>query len=257
MFEDIKVSVITPVYNDAKYVEQTIRSVLNQTHQNIELLIIDDCSSDNTIDLVNSLNDGRIRILNNSHNRGPAFCRNVGIKNATGDYIAFLDGDDIWLKEKIDNQLDFMIRNHYDFCCTKYGTIDEEGNELKKYYYSPKIIDHKRMIKCSYVGCLTVMYKRSVYPNLRIPDDILKRNDYALWLRLSERTNCYFYNQTTAFYRIHTSNHVSSGRKMALIKHHTKMFISLYGYKKSKARFYAFRNAFNYFFKRLFYCKHR
>lgn len=257
MFENIKVSIITPVYNDEKYIAETIRSILDQTHKNFELIIIDDYSIDGSMDIVKSFIDSRIKIIRNMGNRGPAFCRNVGIKSATGDYIAFLDGDDIWLKDKLEKQLDFMISNCYGFCCTKYGTIDENGNNMNKYVYSPKVITHKTMLKCSYIGCLTVMFKRDIHPELEIPNCIKKRNDYALWLKLSERTNCYFFNDTTAFYRKHKKNHVSSGKKTKLIKFHTEMFMQLYGFKRMKAERYAIRNAFFYFLKRLRYIKNK
>ena len=255
MFENIKVSVVTPVYNDAKYIFETVRSVLNQTHKNLELIIVDDCSCDGSIDIVKSFKDQRIKIIQNDKNRGPAFCRNVGIANSTGDYISFLDGDDLWLEEKIEKQLCFMVTNGYDFCCTKYGTIDEEGIDQKKYVYAPRVITYKTMVRCSYIGCLTVMFKRSVYPDLEIPNSIIKRNDYALWLKLSERTNCYFLNETTAFYRKHNKGHVSSGRKAKLIRYHTEMFMKLYGFKRIKAERYAVRNAFYYLFKNVKFVK--
>ncbi len=257
MCENIKVSIVTPIYNDAKYVSETVRSVLNQTHKNFELIIIDDYSNDGSIDIVNSFNDSRIKIIRNEGNKGPAFCRNVGIKTAIGDYIAFLDGDDLWLEDKLEKQLEFMISNNYVFCCTKYGTIDENGKDLKKYVYAPKVITHKTMIRCSYVGCLTVMYKRDIHPELEIPNNITKRNDYALWLKLSECANCYFYNETTAFYRKHQKNHVSSGRKTKLIKYHTDMFMKLYGFKRMKAERYAIRNAFYYFLKKIRFVKNK
>lgn len=255
MFENIKVSVITPVYNDAKYILETVRSVLNQTHKNLELIIIDDCSYDESVDIVKSFNDRRIKIIRNDINKGPAFCRNVGIANSTGDYISFLDGDDLWLEDKIEKQLSFMVANGYEFCCTKYGTIDEEGINLKKYVYAPKVISFKTMVRCSYIGCLTVMYKRSVYPDLHIPNNIIKRNDYALWLKLSERTNCYFLNETTALYRKHGKGHVSSGRKTTLIRYHAEMFMKLYDFNKIKAERYAIRNAFYYLFKNIIFVR--
>ena len=245
------------MFNDSQFIGETIQSVLNQTHKNFELIVINDHSSDDSINIVKSFNDSRIKIIENDTNNGPAYCRNIGIKNATGDYIAFLDGDDLWLKDKLEKQLDFMISNNVDFSCTKYGTIDENGKDLKKYVYAPKIINHKTMMKCSYVGCLTVMYRRDIHPELEIPNNIMKRNDYALWLKLSEKADCYFFNETTAFYRKHSKNHVSSGRKTKLIKFHTEMFMKLYGFKRIKAERYAIRNAFNYFSKKIYYVKRK
>ena len=101
------------------------------------------------------------------------------------------------------------------------------------------------------------MYKRDIHPELEIPNNITKRNDYALWLKLSECANCYFYNETTAFYRKHQKNHVSSGRKTKLIKYHTDMFMKLYGFKRMKAERYAIRNAFYYFLKKIRFVKNK
>lgn len=257
MEENIKVSIITPVYNDSKYIKETINSVLSQTYTNFELIVVDDCSSDDSLSIVDSFNDSRIVVIKNNTNHGPAYCRNLGLKKATGDYVCFLDGDDVWQKDKIEKQLQFMQSKNIDFCCTKYGTIDDNGADLKKYVYSPRIINRKKMIRCSYIGCLTVMYKRSIYPDLAIPENILKRNDYALWLKLSERTKCYYLNQLTAFYRKHKIGHVSSGKKISLLKYHKELFIKLYGFSSAKAQFYAYRNAFYYILKNIFYVKRK
>jgi glycosyltransferase involved in cell wall biosynthesis len=188
--KNIKVSIVTPAYNNEKYIEETINSILNQTHQNFEIIVVDDYSSDKTIELVEKFNDERIIILKNKENMGAAFSRNKALAKATGEYVAFLDADDIWLPSKLEQQLNYMISNNYDFSSTDYGIINEAGEKLGKYITAPKKITHKKFRKISWVGCLTVMYKRSIFPDLSIPDSIKKRNDYALWLKLSEKANC-------------------------------------------------------------------
>ena len=249
-----KVSVITPTHNDEKYISDTIESVLNQTHLNLELIIVDDASTDETVKIVESFDDKRIRLIRNTENKGAANARNIGISNATGDYIAFLDGDDLWLPQKLERQLEFMLFNHYDFTCTDYEEIDDKGNSLHSRITGPNKITHRKLLNVSYIGCLTVMYKRSVYTDLQIPEDIKKRNDYALWLKLSERVDCYFLHEILSKYRKRKSS-ISSGSKFKLIKYHKHVFQSLYKMSSFKAFLCAIRNVFFYVFKHARYTK--
>ena len=254
MFDNIKVSVVTPTYNDERYIRQTINSVLSQTHANLELIIIDDCSCDNTVSIIKEFQDKRIVLIENSKNRGAAYSRNIGIKHSSGDYVAFLDGDDIWDIKKLDIQLQFMEANNYLFSATQYSLIDDNGNPLGVFVTAPHVITNKMLRKISYIGCLTVMFKKNVYPNLSIPEDIKKRNDYALWLKLSEKTDCYFLDQNLAYYR-KRSNSISSGNKTKLFKYHVALYKSLYSYNSIKAFFMACRNVFYYFSKNRKYIK--
>lgn len=251
---DIKISVITPTYNVGKYVANTIKSILNQTHKNVELIIVDDCSSDNTAEVVNSITDNRIVFLQNNKNNGAAYCRNIAIKKATGDYIAFLDGDDLWLPNKLKKQLEYMINNNYYFTYTKYGVLN--NNEELYEVSGPPVINHSLFLRCDFIGCLTVMYKRSVYPNLCIPNDIFKRNDYALWLKLSEKSKCYLLNEKLSLYNKRNDS-VSSGKKIQLLKFHFILFKKLYNFNSLKCGFYALRNAVYFILKSIFYLKKR
>ncbi len=253
--ENIKVSVITPTFNDEKFIARTIESILNQTHANLELLIVDDCSTDNTIKIIKEYNDHRIRLFVNDKNSGAAFSRNKAIREATGDYIAFLDGDDFWDVTKIESQLSFMVENNYLFSCTEYYIIDESNNKNGKYVTGPKIISHKKFLKMDYIGCLTSMYKRQIYPDLQIPNDIYKRNDYALWLKLSERTPCHYLYKKLAFYRKRSQGSISSGSKTKLVSYHKDLFQKLYGFSLVKAWFFALRNAIYFLLKKISYVK--
>ncbi|OQA79251.1 MAG: putative teichuronic acid biosynthesis glycosyltransferase TuaG [Tenericutes bacterium ADurb.Bin239] len=252
--KNIKVSIVTPAYNNEKYIEETINSILNQTHQNFEIIVVDDYSSDKTIELVEKFNDERIIILKNKENMGAAFSRNKALAKATGEYVAFLDADDIWLPSKLEQQLNYMISNNYDFSSTDYGIINEAGEKLGKYITAPKKITHKKFRKISWVGCLTVMYKRSIFPDLSIPDSIKKRNDYALWLKLSEKANCYHMKEITACYRKRGGS-ISSGSKIKLFKYHIALFEKLYGYNNFRAFLMASRNTIYYFWKVFAYTK--
>lgn len=250
----IKVSIVTPTYNGERFIGDTIRSVLNQTYKNFELIIVDDCSADDTQNIIESFSDKRIRYFRNDKNQGGAYCRNFAISKAKGDYIAFLDGDDLWHKEKLERQLQFMLENNVYFSCTDYELIDEKGQKLGIRVTSPKVITNKMFKKVDYAGCLTVMYKRSIYPDLSIPNTIKKRNDYALWLKLSEKADCHALPETLSYYR-KSSNSISSGKKVKLLKYHAQVFSELYGFSSFRSWFCAFRNAFYNIRKRYKYHK--
>ncbi len=250
-----KVSVIMPNCNKGKYIKETIECVLNQTYKNIELLIIDDNSNDNSLEIINSIKDERIRLFHNENNEGAAYCRNLAIANAAGEYIAFLDSDDLWAKDKIEKQLNFMTVNNYDFSYTNYQFMNEDGTLRQKYLTGPKKITHRKFMHYCYCGCLSVMYKRSIYPDLAIPNNIKRRNDYALWLKLSEKTNCYLLNEILCFYRCFTDNSLSSLSKFKLLRHHAFLYKALYRYSDLRACFCSFRNGVYYFLRRLRYLK--
>ena len=126
------VSIITPVYNSEEYLEETILSVINQTYKNWELLLIDDYSTDNSYKIIEKyLTDERIKYLRNERNSGPAITRNVGLEKSKGEYIAFLDSDDIWAKNKLELQIDYMKKNSIRICHGDYIFIDKNGKEIK------------------------------------------------------------------------------------------------------------------------------
>lgn len=243
------------MHNDANFISETINSVLNQTYTNFELLLIDDASSDNTTQIVQGfLNDKRIKLLRNEKNRGAAFSRNLGLKKATGEYIAFLDGDDLWNPTKLEKQLNFMIQNNYLFSCTYYEIIDETSKFIGKCVTCPSKITHKMFMRSCYIGCLTAMYKKEIYENLQIPDTILKRNDYALWLKISENADCFCLNECLAMYR-KRANSISATSKRKLFSHHVFLFQTLYGFSKVKSLFYAIVNTIYYLFRKKKYVK--
>ena len=128
------ISVIMPTYNCGKFIEKTIKSVINQTYKNWELIIVDDCSKDNTEDVVNkcSKSDDRIKYYRLEINQGAAVARTQAMKIAKGNYMAFLDSDDLWKKDKLEKQINFMKENNYSFTCTAYEQIDENDNLLNK-----------------------------------------------------------------------------------------------------------------------------
>lgn len=249
------VSIVTPYYNSGEFFKKTLDSVLNQTYKNWEWIIIDDCSNEeesNSLDDL-SLKDKRIRIIHNNIQSGAAYSRNIGIQNASGEFIAFLDSDDFWAYDKLEKQIAFMLENNYDFTSTFYKVFDEEKDRIIFNIKGPKKCNHKKFVRLDYVGCLTVVYKRSIAPDLAIPTNLKKRNDYALWLKLSEHATCYMLPEYLATYVRHKKNSISSGSKFQLIKYHRDVFIGLYNYSKFKATLFALRNVFFYVLKELFH----
>lgn len=236
-FENIEqnelVSIITPSYNTAKFIAQTIESVLNQTYKNWEMIIVDDCSTDNTDDVVKEyLKDRRIKYLKNKNNSGAAISRNYALREAKGKWIAFLDSDDLWLPEKLERQIEFMRENDYHFSYTEYGEINEENLSLETYITGPKKIDKFKMYSYCWVGCLTVMYDTERVGLIQI-DDLRKNNDYAMWLKIICKSDCYLLNRKLALYRKRKGS-ISNHSYYKLIRWHFLLFQNIgFGYIKS------------------------
>lgn len=221
--KDDLVSIIMPSYNTAKYIGESIESVLNQTCNNWELIIVDDCSVDNTDEVVNNfLKDNRIRYLKNSTNSGAAISRNRALKEAKGRWIAFLDSDDLWNKFKLEEQINFMKKYNYSFSYTNYEEIDENGKSLGIMVTGPKKITKRGMFNYCWPGCLTVMYDANKIGLIQIKN-IKKNNDYAMWLKIIKKENCYLVNKTLGSYRKRNGS-ISNQSYFYLIKWHYKLF---------------------------------
>ncbi len=217
------VSIIMPSYNTANYIAHSIQSVLNQTYQKWELLIIDDCSTDNTYDVIKSFQDKRIKLFQNKKNCGAAISRNKGLKEANGKWIAFLDSDDIWFPEKLERQISFMKCNKYVFSYTNYEEINEESIRNGKIISGPKIITKNKMFRYCWPGCLTVMFDKEYFGIIQI-EDIKKNNDYAVWLQLCKRANCYLLDEVLGQYREGRQGSISTNNIITKLKWHYKLF---------------------------------
>ena len=190
-----------PSYNTGKYIAETIESVLAQTYKNWELIIVDDCSTDDTDKIVEKfLSDKRIRYLKNSHNSGAAVSRNRALREARGKWVAFLDSDDLWMPEKLMWQIKFMKKFNYHFSYTNYSEIDESGKSNGITVTGPKRVTKTGMFNYCWLGCLTVMYDREYVGLIQIAD-IKKNNDYAMWLKVCRKADCYLLNKCLAKYR--------------------------------------------------------
>lgn len=178
------VSVITPSYNCSAFIKETIETVLDQTYPNWEMIIVDDHSQDDSVQVIKSYEaiDSRIRLIPLANNVGAARARNIAIKEAQGAYIAFLDSDDLWLPTKLDEQVEFMKSGNLAFSFTSYSLIDERGNSLAIEVKAPITVDYKHLIGNTTIGCLTVMLDRRQIKQIEMPD--IQPEDTALWLLL-------------------------------------------------------------------------
>ena len=220
---DDLVSIIMPSFNTAKYIGKSIDSVQTQTYANWELIIVDDCSTDNTNEVVSKyLKDVRIHYLKNQVNSGAALSRNKALREAKGRWVAFLDSDDLWLPDKLKIQLDFMIKNQCSFSYTQYEEIDENDRLLGVTVSGPKKITKTGMFNYCWPGCLTVMFDRSVIGDIQIIN-IKKNNDYAMWLTICKKADCYLCPKIMARYRKRVGS-ISNHGYGELIKWHYKLF---------------------------------
>ena len=210
------VSIIMPSYNTGRFIKETIESVLAQTYTDWELIIVDDCSTDNTDEVVGEfLSDVRIRYVKNDANSGAAVSRNRALREARGKWIAFLDSDDLWEPKKLEKQITFMKENGYHFSYTNYAEIDEESKPLGRRVTGPWRISKLGMYSYCWMGCLTVMYDAETVGLVQI--------DYAMWLKVCKKAKCYLLDETLARYR-KRSGSISNHGYMKLIKWHYKLY---------------------------------
>ena len=246
------VSIITPSYQTAAYITETIESVLAQTYTNWEMIIVDDCSTDMTDEVVSPyLNDSRIRYLKNEKNSGAAVSRNRALQEAKGRWIAFLDSDDLWSPEKLEKQIAFMEENHCAFSYTKYEEIDEQSKPLCVYVSGPEKISKFGMYQYCWVGCLTVMYDANVVGLIQIKD-IKKNNDYAMWIKVCQKAKCYLVNEQMAKYR-KRSGSISRHGIMTMIGWHYKLWHEAVGMNPIVAWIYTGMNLACGFYKKMKY----
>lgn len=209
-----EVSVIMPAFNSEATIDAAIVSVREQSFSDWELIIIDDRSSDRTREKIASWEfvDERIHAVFLNCNGGAAAARNAGLDMAAGRYMAFLDSDDRWKPEKLENQLAFMKSHHYAFTFTGYEYILADGTANGKKVTAPKQVSYTDMLKNTIVGCLTVMIDRSLTGPFRMPP-LRARQDLATWLSLLKKGICaYGLDQCLAEYRISGKGSVSGNK---------------------------------------------
>ena len=187
--KESKVSIILPNYNSSQTIQETIQSIINQTHKNWELIIIDDNSDKITKNILSKYKKKKIKIFFLSKNKGTAYCRNLAIKKSKSEYIAFIDSDDLWKKNKLKLQINFMKKNNYFFTYTHYKTF-KVNNPIQNTIFVPNKFNYKSFIKNTSIATSTMIIKRSISKNIKFPNteicedyyykcQLLKKIDYA------------------------------------------------------------------------------
>jgi len=203
MNETPLITIITPNYNSEKFIANTIESVQMQTYENWEMLIVDDCSNDKSVNIAKKYaeKDKRVRVIKLDNNSGAAIARNRAIDIAQGRFIAFLDSDDLWKPKKLEKQMNFMLKNDYALTYTHYDLIDEEGMQYGKTFEAPDKVNYHNMLKTCSIGCLTAMYDTEKLGKVYMPL-IKKGQDYATWLKILKMIPyAYGLDESLAIYR--------------------------------------------------------
>ena len=213
------VSIITPTYNCGKFIGETIESVQQQTYTDWEMIIVDDCSTDDTKNVVEKYQeqDKRIKYHCLTENSGAAVARTKAMDLATGQYMAFLDSDDLWMPDKLEKQLEFMQKNNYAFTSTSYQHMTEDGKMMTKVLNAVPKTDYNRLLLDCPVGNSTVMYDVSKMGKFQVPN-IRKRNDDALWLAMLKREQ-YIYGLSEVLMKYRLRNNSISSNKWSLVKY--------------------------------------
>lgn len=206
-----KVSVIIPVYNSEKYILECMNSVINQTYKNLEIIVIDDKSTDNSINIIKSIKDKRIRIIQLEKNSGAAIARNKGIEVATGDYICFLDSDDYWFNRKIEKQLNF-IKNKA-FIYSKYIYLRKNKTHIAKV---PKVLTYKELLKNTAIFTSTVMLNMKYLNKKNIYMPKIDGEDYGAWFNILKKIDkAYGMQEILSIYRVRNKS-LSSNKIKAM-----------------------------------------
>lgn len=245
------VSIITPLYNSEKFILQTAKSVLEQTYTNWEWIIIDDCSTDSSLQLVTELarQDSRVKIIRNTINLRTSKTRNRGIEEAKGKYIAFIDSDDIWLKEKLETQIHYMKSKNLLFTYHPYKKFYESEKIVGHSIYVPDRVNHEDLLKTCSIGTLSVVYDQEALGKMYM-GELDKREDFICWLSILKKIDFgYRVDKPLALYRIDKKSYSSNKLEVAKLQWRVYrefegfnpfksmiyfMFYSLYGYLKHK-----------------------
>lgn len=228
--KNLLVSIITPCFNSEKFIAEMIKSVQEQTYENWEIIIVDDCSTDNTMSIVTEIahKDSRIQFFQLKKNSGAGIARNTALSKTKGNYIAFLDADDLWKPGKLEKQINFLLANNLPFTFSFYDCIDEDGNFLNRRIEAPKNLSYRQLFFCNYVGNLTGIYNVNYFGKIAI-SSIRKRQDWMLWLTiLKQIKTAKPVPESLAFYRIRENS--ISASKFELLKHNFAVYRNFHGF---------------------------
>ncbi|MDQ7918274.1 glycosyltransferase family 2 protein [Mesonia sp. MT50] len=243
------ISIITPVHNSEKFISETIKSIQDQTYANWELFLIDDGSTDNSVAIIEKIQakDARIHLIKNEENSGPAITRNKGIEAAKGDFITFLDADDIWFPKFLETSINTCLENNYEFVFSSYKRYDEELQPLISDFIVPEKVNYLQLLKACPIPCLTAFIDIRSIGKFYMPI-MNKRQDWGLWLSiLKEVDYAYGIQKPLAIYRMRKDSVSRSKRK--LIPYVWKIYRDVEGFGVVKSSYYFFHWAFNGFKK--------
>lgn len=224
------VSILIPTFNSENFISEAIRSVQNQTYTNWEIIVVDDCSTDATLSLIVelALKDSRIHYSKLDVNSGTGAARNLALAAAKGQYIAFLDADDLWKPNKLELQINFLQSNNLPFTFSFYDCIDEEGKSLNRRVEAPINLSYRQLFFCNYVGNLTAIYDVNCFGKIPI-SAIRKRQDWMLWLTVLKKIKmAHPIPESLAFYRLQ-KNSISTS-KFDLIKYNFAVYRQFHGF---------------------------
>ena len=211
------VSIITPSYNSSRFINECVNSVLGQTYTNWELIIVDDASNDNSRELISNIaaRDNRIKFVFLTKNIGVAGSRNIALEKSKGRYIAFLDSDDVWKKEKLSKQIHFMQSHDVSFSFSSYEPMSENGMKIFKEIKAPLKIDYNSFLKSTIIGCLTVVLDKDKIGDFKMPN-LRTSQDMALWLSIMKGgVIAYGVQKSLAYYRIVETSNTANKLKVA------------------------------------------
>ena len=187
--EEPVVSIIIPVYNSELYIEDTIKSIVNQTYTNFEAIFVDDCSTDKSLEIIKKYCDidNRFKIIKLPRNRGPAIARNIGIRKAKGSYLTFLDSDDIWHSNKLKMQIKYITQNNYEIVYCSYRYISDDGKKISTYIKIPSVVDYKKSLSNMYILTATIMIDLKKIPKRYVYMSNIIVEDVATWWKLLKK----------------------------------------------------------------------
>ncbi|ATA68508.1 teichuronic acid biosynthesis glycosyl transferase [Capnocytophaga cynodegmi] len=244
------VSIITPMYNASKYVEQTIDSVLSQTYTQWEMLIVDDGSKDNSSEIVEQYadKDNRIKLIR-QNNVGSAAARNNALSKAQGRYICFLDSDDLLEPSFFEKQMTFLKQKKAGLVFASYKRIDENGNEKLNPFIVPDEVTYRSLLKTCPISCLTSIYDKKIVGEQFFKEELKSlRDDYVYWLEMLKKIKIAYGNkEVLASYRVFTSS--TTGNKKKVIKPQFLVYYKIEKLGLFKSLYYLTHWAFNGFFK--------
>lgn len=210
------VSVIMAAYNAQNTIEMAIQSVLSQTYTDFELLIIDDCSTDKTVEVIRQFNDDRIRLLHNDRNKGVSKTRYYGVQNAKGTWIAILDSDDMWIADKLERQIELQKQTNAQLLFTGSSFMDADSKKMSWILHVPEQITYKELLKQNVISNSSVLVQKKLFLEHTVLKDNL-HEDFACWLAmLKADCTAYGVDEPLLVYRLSANS--KSGNKINAAK---------------------------------------